>query len=157
MFKRWRFWLTAMALVAVALAVYFEPTHCVRGWLWGEAFFDGRPTSYWRGVVQRDLHLDPRRFFVSRRMPPASWLERVKEWVGFQPNDFGSFDLVRDDKGAEVLRELADDADEAVSAFAKAGLDPAFSRPVEAPEGHRDDRFHRWVELLGKLHQKAPP
>ncbi len=41
-------WILSIALLGVALAVYFEPTHCVRGWLWGEAFFDGRPTSYWR-------------------------------------------------------------------------------------------------------------
>jgi hypothetical protein len=47
MWKRCRIWLSLLAL-GVALAVYFEPSHCVRGWLWGEAFYDGRPTSYWR-------------------------------------------------------------------------------------------------------------
>ena len=45
MWKRRRTWLVLAALSCVALAVYFEPTRCVRGWLWGEAFFDGRPTS----------------------------------------------------------------------------------------------------------------
>ncbi len=48
MWKRCRYWILLLALLGVALAVYFEPSHCVRGWLWGEAFFDGRPTSYWR-------------------------------------------------------------------------------------------------------------
>jgi hypothetical protein len=45
MFKRRRTWFLVIALTGVLLAVYFEPTHCVRGWLWGEAFFAGRPTS----------------------------------------------------------------------------------------------------------------
>jgi hypothetical protein len=44
MWKRPRNWLLVFALVAIAHAVYFEPTHCVRGWLRGEAFFDVRPT-----------------------------------------------------------------------------------------------------------------
>ncbi len=40
-------------IIVVLLGVYFEPSHCVRGELWGEAFFDGRPTSYWRGQIDR--------------------------------------------------------------------------------------------------------
>ena len=39
---------TAAEALLVLLAVYFEPTYCVRGSLWDEAFFDGRPTSWWR-------------------------------------------------------------------------------------------------------------
>jgi hypothetical protein len=53
MWKRCRYWFLLLALIGVALAVYFEPTRCVRGWLWGEAFFDGRPTSWWRERVDR--------------------------------------------------------------------------------------------------------
>jgi hypothetical protein len=33
---------------ALLVAVYFEPTYCVRGHLHGEAFFEGKPTSWWR-------------------------------------------------------------------------------------------------------------
>ena len=51
-----RVWLTSALFTGVLLAVYFEPTHCVRGWLWGEAFFDGRPTSYWRLAIRHDLN-----------------------------------------------------------------------------------------------------
>jgi hypothetical protein len=58
MWKRRRTWILLVALTSVALAVYFEPSHCVRGWLWGEAFFDGRPTSYWRMVVAADPGTD---------------------------------------------------------------------------------------------------
>src|ERR1019366_8969937 len=48
-----------MEVTLVLLAVYFEPTHVVRGTLRGEAFYDGKPTSYWRGVVERDLKNGP--------------------------------------------------------------------------------------------------
>jgi hypothetical protein len=42
-------WLIVFALIVLAIAVVFElETHAGRGWLRGEAFFDGRPTSYWR-------------------------------------------------------------------------------------------------------------
>src|SRR5215470_10920263 len=41
------------ALTFVALAVYFEPTYCVRGWLRDEAFYEGRPTSYWKDELER--------------------------------------------------------------------------------------------------------
>ena len=39
------------ALLVLA-AIYFEPTYGVRGQLRGEAFFDGRPTSWWRRDMQ---------------------------------------------------------------------------------------------------------
>ncbi|MBI2805970.1 MAG: hypothetical protein HYX68_13400 [Planctomycetes bacterium] len=37
------------AVVLLTLGILYEcATHVGRGWLRGEAFFDGRPTSYWR-------------------------------------------------------------------------------------------------------------
>ena len=52
--KKWPHLLIAAAEALLVLtAVYFEPTHCVRGWLWGEAFFEGRPTSYWADEIER--------------------------------------------------------------------------------------------------------
>ena len=41
---RWSLILVALA----AFAVWLEPTRVVWGWLRGEAFYQGRPTSYWR-------------------------------------------------------------------------------------------------------------
>ena len=48
--KKWlRRFLIAVALVGLILAILYEcATHVGRGWLRGEAFFAGRPTSYWR-------------------------------------------------------------------------------------------------------------
>src|SRR5262249_26683082 len=51
--KRWIIWV-ALGVMAVATAILFEPTHVVRGWLRGEQFFAGRPTSYWSKVIRND-------------------------------------------------------------------------------------------------------
>jgi hypothetical protein len=49
--KRWRrIALIVGLLIALTLGGLYEAsTYVVRGWLRGEAFFEGRPTSYWRG------------------------------------------------------------------------------------------------------------
>jgi hypothetical protein len=39
--------LLALLAVLAALTVWLEPTRVVWGWLRGEAFYQGRPTSYW--------------------------------------------------------------------------------------------------------------
>lgn len=107
MWKRHRRWLISIALFGAALAVYFEPTHCVRGWLWGEAFFDGRPSSYWRKVVLRDA--DP---------PPPNWFQRkLDRWFGRTPRG-SSLVLVLDAAASPVLAELARDDDQGVADFA---------------------------------------
>jgi hypothetical protein len=44
----------ALLLLAVAaFVVWLEPTRVVWGWLRGEAFYEGRPTSYWRCELSR--------------------------------------------------------------------------------------------------------
>jgi HEAT repeat protein len=52
--KRWIIWV-ALGVTAAAVAILFEPTHVVRGWLRGERFFAGRPTSYWSKVIRDDV------------------------------------------------------------------------------------------------------
>jgi hypothetical protein len=39
--------------VLLGVAAWFEPTCVVRGWLCGEAFYQGRPTSYWSRELGR--------------------------------------------------------------------------------------------------------
>jgi hypothetical protein len=46
--KRRRLACLLILAVLAAFAVWLEPTRVVWGWLRGEAFFHGRPTSYWR-------------------------------------------------------------------------------------------------------------
>jgi len=47
-------------VILAAFAVWLEPTRVVWGWLRGEAFYDGRPTSYWERVLTNwdELYLD---------------------------------------------------------------------------------------------------
>jgi hypothetical protein len=40
-------WSLILAILA-AFVVWLEPTRVVWGWVRGEAFYQGRPTSYWR-------------------------------------------------------------------------------------------------------------
>ena len=102
---RWT-WMGLFALVGVALAIYFEPTHCVRGWLQGEALFEGRPTSYWREVVIHEI--DPAPTFI--------W-DRVRKWVGAREEDT-PVQLVRNVGADCVLKEMTHDKDERVARFA---------------------------------------
>src|SRR5436190_8885139 len=46
---RWSLLLVTLA----ACAVWLEPTRVVWGWLRGEAFYQGRPTSYWSRELER--------------------------------------------------------------------------------------------------------
>jgi HEAT repeat protein len=46
-------WLVGLGILLLvgAAVVLFEPTGVARGWLRGEAFFQGRPTNYWRKAL----------------------------------------------------------------------------------------------------------
>src|SRR5205814_525263 len=100
--RRRRTYALLFALIGVAAAGYFEPTHCVRGWLWGEAFFDGRPTSYWRGVIERDLQVD------RAPLPPSRW-QRAMDGLGYRPRVIRSIRLIEDQSAEPVLRQLQGD------------------------------------------------
>src|SRR5438034_1140724 len=49
--KRWLLWL-GIGVVVVAGAVLLDPTCVVRGFLRGEKFYRGRPTTYWGGALK---------------------------------------------------------------------------------------------------------
>src|SRR5262249_49074911 len=86
-----------LLIVAVILAVWFEPTGGLRAWLRGEAFYQGRPTSYWREIIRRDLQTEPRVLFAKMfppSPPPTSWWDRCKEWIGYEPRDDSSVGLL---------------------------------------------------------------
>lgn len=115
--------------VCLLAAVYFEPTHCVRGRLWGEAFFDGRPTSYWRHELTQ---------WKVRKQPQFNWLgimytyERrptlmdsvTKRWLNRPPRELPDAPrLLQGDPAAlAVLFELLDDPSPRVRRFAQIGL-----------------------------------
>ena len=71
MWKRRRIWLVLTAFAALSLGVLVElETHIGRGWLHGEEFFDGRPTSFWR--ARCDEWLD--RFDDPDSLTQCTWL-----------------------------------------------------------------------------------
>ena len=114
-----------------SVAIYFEPTRCVRGWLWGEAFFDGRPTSWWRDVVHD---------CVKRQEPNwwRDWNRRVipEEW---RPT---ALSLVGDSRAKSVLQQLTLDEDECVSEFAG-----HFLSVIERNPDALNNDFERRVEF----------
>src|SRR5262245_49331057 len=139
---RWSLILVTLAV----LAVWLEPSRVVWGWLRGEVFFQGRPTSFWRSVIQRDLQTDPRllesRMFAAPPPPTATWWERTIEWLNLHTNRLTSRELLTWDKSSRgVLQALAEDADAKVAAFAK---DAMHYRLWASPHGY-------WLDLMRKL------
>jgi hypothetical protein len=54
MTRRWRLWLTlGLLLLLGSLALVPSVRWRVVGWVRGEAFYQGRPTTYWRRQVER--------------------------------------------------------------------------------------------------------
>jgi hypothetical protein len=110
------------ALIALIL-VYFEPTYAVRGIVHREAFFDNRPTSYWRTIVEGDLHLDPMSFFRSPQFEPPTLWQRCTGWAKSSSNTDCSHQLLDNEQARAVLQELAQDSSPHIAAFARDGLD----------------------------------
>jgi hypothetical protein len=117
--------LLLIGLSGLALA-YLDPTRCVHGWLRGEAFYDGRPTSYWAAEIQKWEFeiavcncLDSWTEGFSRRSPWPPWLERIfpmprAEWPRLLDGDAA---------GLLVLQELCGDPDGEVRDWARIGLE----------------------------------
>ncbi len=51
MLKRWKTWLLTFCLVGIVLCA-LESQRILTGWLRGEEFYKGRPTSYWRWELE---------------------------------------------------------------------------------------------------------
>jgi hypothetical protein len=127
---------------AILTAVYFEPTYQVRGAIWREAFFERRPTSYWRDELERwnvqrrimrrhSLEWcgsGPRVHLICYTRRPT-WLETQRECWWPAPDESG-FMLKRlkpsilhgDETALRVLRELQYDPSPRVRLLAQIGL-----------------------------------
>jgi hypothetical protein len=148
--RRMRILLAVLEAAFVLVAVYFEPTYTVRGTLWGEAFFEGKPTSWWRRELERwetnDIWLDGRLpngpvcLAFHQRKP--TWLESFRkgrwqfsqeepEFVLVHIGGMVGPTIIQGQPDAEpVLRELLDDPSPKVRRFARIGLEMA---PEEVP------------------------
>ena len=123
MWKRRRTWLLLLAVVGLTLAGLYESvTHVGRGWLRGEAFYQGRPTSYWRVLVELDLRDDPSNLRDKTwREPPQTFWERTMDRIGARRLPTSSVALnYQSGKSAEsVFIELANDPDEKIAGFGR--------------------------------------
>ncbi len=153
MWKRWRIWFAFLALIGVALTAYFEPSHCVRGWLWGEAFFDGRPTSYWRGIVARDIAHGPPELLDAQVTPPPNWRQsfcrQCTDFIGYRERKFSSVNLLAEENADGVLQELACAGDAQSAGFARGALAVRAQLVAEPPAcGPGLIVWISWAQLL---------
>src|SRR5262245_57775854 len=119
--KHRRLWHVVAGLEAlmVLAAVYFEPSFQVRGTLWGEAFYDGKPTSWWRQELeywevrsfglsyppgQNNVDKEARLLLYTRE---STWFEKQRErWRPTTPTRCTNLGLLL--KGPKLVQGEAD-------------------------------------------------
>jgi hypothetical protein len=132
--KPWRIAVVLGVAAVLLVAIYFEPTHCVRGWLWGESFFEGRPTSWWRcelhqyetQIQEGALLIEPAQPFqfrvYSRKL---SYTQQIREWwtgLRIGPDVATPALLTGNPQAIPVLEELLADSSPKIRLFAQIGL-----------------------------------
>lgn len=128
-----------MLLILGAFAVWLEPTRVPWGWLSGEAFYDGRPTSWWARELERweaqstgstlwstlwkngDLpHADINAMYFRT---PSAWDELLGKYTNLKPDLRGISVVTNGDPMAEpVLRALAELPSRKLRFMARSGL-----------------------------------
>jgi hypothetical protein len=130
MWKRRRIWFALLVVVILTVAGLYESiTHVGRGWLRGEAFYQGRPTSYWAeeiqqwefqpGSVREQIRTDY--FYESYERRPGLPYWAYKFIPRSQPQWPRLFD--GDPNGADVLRELLQHSNDDVRDWARRALE----------------------------------
>jgi len=145
--KRWPIAVVLILLLA-ALVVWLEPTRVVWGTLRGEAFYQGRPTSYWARAVERWHDACERCLFGSAY---TSLADQALTLVGLDdPMPPRPAVLEHDPACVPVLVELLDSERPAVRYFAVEHLGAlecwgpeVTAPPLRAALGHRAPEV-RW-------------
>jgi hypothetical protein len=126
MWKRRRLWFLFLGVAGLTFGVLYESaTHVGRGWLRGEAFFDGRPTSYWAAELAQWEIVEiggggGRHWPVyGRRSPWPKWLER---YMPIQKAEWPAL-LDGDADASSVLHALCNHPSRHVQFLASSGLD----------------------------------
>jgi len=125
MTKRRLFCWSLILLILAAFAVWLEPTRVVWGWLRREAFYQGRPTSWWRNEIAQwkcvgcvGIGFGSTWFY--KREPSA--IEKVASRFVALPEKAWPTLLDGDDAGREVLQALMRDRDPRIGKLAEEGL-----------------------------------
>ncbi|OAI48350.1 hypothetical protein AYO44_07185 [Planctomycetaceae bacterium SCGC AG-212-F19] len=114
--RRWRL-LTGLALVLFVGASVLHPAVHWRiiGWAKGEAFYQGRPSSYWRNEIRKTAVY--RAVFMDHRFipdPKPDWapeLFRPLWGESFPDYELCQLDMLRQKAGIPVLVDLCSDPD----------------------------------------------
>src|SRR5262249_40423050 len=114
-----RRWLICSGMILVLGGVLLLPSARWRivGWVRGERFYEGRPTSFWRedGKDVAEFERSIARSLLSRppRAPPSPWWQEWRDRLHqCLPSDQTWVLLLKADETAlPVLLELADDPD----------------------------------------------
>jgi hypothetical protein len=133
--RRYRIALLLVPVLAVFI-VWLEPTRVIWGWMRGETFYQGRPTSYWAARIQPWSQIVKtsswRRVntysYGAVRDPLISWLER---YVSLPATRWPAV-LDGDPDAAVVLHELLDHPESIVREWATEGLH-RISEPATGP------------------------
>jgi hypothetical protein len=133
--------LLAPPALAAAL-LWFEPTGVVRGWLRGEAFYDGRPTSYWSRELQT-WRQEGRGYYgwttndgETRKLEAPSWRRDPGLWDRWEAGTWHVSGVrmtfpppLEAREARDVLLELLDDPSPQVRRMAAIGLARIEERP----------------------------
>ena len=149
-------WSLVLAILA-AFAVWLEPTRVVWGWLRGEAFYDGRPTSYWAaqiepwdsycslgghgslGWFQVDCH------YVRKLSPFHRWLKRYVN----TPESTWPAILDGDREAQAVLQQLLEHPSDVVRDWAQEGINRIGTQD-------KGPRISAWSRMDGIPRRKMP-
>src|SRR6266542_4730578 len=118
--KRKLRWLLILVILA-AFGVWLEPTRVIWGWLRGEAFYDGRPTSWWAlelenweaqstgSTIWMDQYGSPPDLNATYWRSPSPWEQWFTKFINVKAAR-GSCSVVTDGNpaAAPVLLVLAD-------------------------------------------------
>jgi hypothetical protein len=124
MWKRRRTWLLLLAVVGLTwVGLYEYATHVGRGWIRGESFYDGRPTSWWRERIEQwkghfyeedDAYRWLGGWGVMFRPRSTELWARVGDWFRSEDDLWRDYDPPKVLKGSQdaepVLRELEREA-----------------------------------------------
>jgi HEAT repeat protein len=108
--RRWRLWLGLVLLLFVAASFLLPAVRWrVIGWVKGEAFYEGRPTSYWSKEIERSAEeIAPNQTTTIAKSP--GMIDQLKDFVGI-PRDNSDIPAVLqgDSAAMAVLSELLKD------------------------------------------------
>jgi hypothetical protein len=145
--------LVSVGLLLLAIATLTLPAVHWRaiGWYRGEAFFQGRPTSWWAQQVQReDMYLPPVLNYIVTgwrpAAPPQPWW---RHWAAAPTSSFPASDALLsgvDPDALPVLLELLGNESPKVRLLAVYGLKPwetAVPALTQAARGDPDEEVRR--------------